>query len=95
MQHDNRGSSRWQGLGALLAVTAMMATPVVVSATAVAEPTQVSAAAGSVAAPIGQQLGTPSERAFRTSTTLATVVIGAVALVVLWWYLVVRDRRDD
>src|SRR5690554_186109 len=35
-----------------------------------------------------------ADTAIRTSTTLATIVIGTAALVVLWWYLS-RDRRRD
>jgi hypothetical protein len=36
-----------------------------------------------------------ADTAIRTSITLATIVIGALALVLLWWYLVQRDRRRD
>lgn len=36
-----------------------------------------------------------AETAIRTSTTLAAIVIGTIALVLLWWYLVRRDRRRD
>lgn len=36
-----------------------------------------------------------AETAIRTSTTLAAIVIGTIALALLWWYLARRDRRRD
>jgi len=36
-----------------------------------------------------------ADTAIRTSATLAIIVIGTAALVLLWWYLVRRDRRRD
>ena len=36
-----------------------------------------------------------ADTALRTSSTLAAIVVGTGALVLLWWYLVKRDRRGD
>ncbi len=95
MRQDNGGFARRQGAGAVLALAALMsgsfATPA--TASALAAPTSAGYSTAPAAAVVVTE--TPSERAFRTTSTLAAIVMGTVALVGLWWLLVVRNRTRD
>lgn len=95
MQHHNSGSSPQQGLALLLALTALIAGPLAIPATATAVPSHASAQALHGPTASGTAVESPANATVRTTTTLAAVAIGAVVLVGLWWYLVARHRRRD
>lgn len=95
MEHDNWGTSQRQGMAVLLALTALVAVPLAAPAAATAAPIPVSAQALFAQTAAGSTVESPADATVRTTGTLAAVAIGAVALVGLWWYLVVRHRRRD
>lgn len=91
MEHGNRAGSHRQYMGLLLALTALMAGPLAMPATATAATP--SAESGITTTSTVPSAETASDTALRTSSTMIGVVLGTVALVGLWWYLIVRNLR--
>ena len=93
MRHSERLITLGQAIGMSVALTAALAAPIAPAAAAPAG-VPVSSASGVSAVRVEPAAEVPSVDAFRTTGILAGVAIGVVTLVGLWWYLLIRSRRD-
>lgn len=94
MGNDTGMRSHRHVLGILAALVAVLLLPMT-APSAAAVPEQPATSTMESGSPIAAvDVEAPSDAALRTSGTLAAIVAGAGAVVGVWWYLVVRRRRD-
>jgi methylmalonyl-CoA mutase cobalamin-binding subunit len=93
MRNREHATTLSQAIGMSLALTGVLTAPVAVAA---ATPTGIVVSSASASTMV-ENPAVEAEAAasgIRTSAILAGVAIGVAVLVGLWWYLVVRARRD-
>lgn len=93
MRHGETLTTLGQAIGMSVALTAALTAPLA-PATAAPAGNLVCSASGLSAVGMEPAAEAPSVAAFRTTGILAGVAVGMVALVGVWWYLVIRGRRD-